>query len=105
MGVSGVSSSGFASYPSAGRARAESKNAVQAEEDAELKELIAYFQMSPEERAIRNWLEAHGYTEEEFEALPPEKKEALRKEMAAEIKEKVEHKAKEKSKALLDVMA
>ncbi len=105
MGVSGVSSSGFASYPSVSNTRTPESKTSAAKENAELKELIAFFNMSPEERAIRNWLEAHGYTEEEFEALPPEKKEALRKEMAAEIKEKIEQKAKETSKAFLDLLA
>lgn len=44
------------------------------------------------ERWIESWLKAHGLTKEEFDALPPEKHDALAKEMAEDLKKATQQK-------------
>ena len=53
---------------------------------------LAYVKKSPVERWIENWLKAHGLTKEEFDALPPDKHDALAKEMAEDLKKATQQK-------------
>ncbi len=47
---------------------------------------LAYLKKSPVERWVESWLAARGLTKAEFDALPPDKREALAKEMAEDLK-------------------
>ncbi len=107
MSISGIPSQGLysPSYTANPSQQARKAEPAATSDDAELQELINYFNMSPEERIVKNWLEAHGLTQEEFDSLPQEKKEALRREMATDIQNQVKRKAEEKSKSMIDVLA
>jgi hypothetical protein len=47
---------------------------------------LSYMKKSPAERWVESWLAARGLTKEEFDALPPDRHEALAKEMAEDLK-------------------
>jgi gamma-glutamyl phosphate reductase len=46
----------------------------------------------PMQRMIDAWLKAHHLTEKELESLPPEKRDAILKQMAADIKNEMKRK-------------
>ncbi|MFA4993743.1 MAG: hypothetical protein WC521_00325 [Bdellovibrionales bacterium] len=73
-------------------------------DDAALQELIDYFFESPAQRIVDNWLKAHGITKEQFDAMSPEQQEALRRQMAEDIRDKCEKRAEERSKTGLDIL-
>ena len=47
---------------------------------------LAYMKKSPVERWVESWLAARGLTKDEFDALPPDEREALAKELAEDLK-------------------
>ncbi len=66
-------------------------------DDAALQELIDYFFESPAQRIVDNWLRAHNITKEQFNAMPPEQQESIRRQIADEIKKRTEDRAKARS--------
>lgn len=58
-----------------------------------VEEFLEFMEMSPEERYIAQALAAKGYTQEEFEALPPEEQEELLDEIRAAYREEIKDKA------------
>ncbi len=102
MSVSGISS--YSAHSSSGQAAEGTKGFAAPDKEAELQELIDYFNMPASERIIKNWLEAHGITEEEYEAMTPDQKEALKRQMTTDIRDRAERKNEEKAKAMLDVL-
>lgn len=48
---------------------------------------LDYMSQSPEERWQEQWLSSHGMTKEEFEALPPDEKQAVIDKMTDEFKQ------------------
>lgn len=58
-----------------------------------VKEFLEYANMSPGEKMLYAWLKQKGLSKEEFDALPPEKKQKLIDEMKREIETKVKQKA------------
>jgi len=77
----------------------DTSQALSPSEDAAFQELIDYFFESPAQRIIDNWLRAHHITKEQFNAMPPEQQEAIRRQIAREIKDRCEEKTKERLKA------
>lgn len=57
-----------------------------------------YMQKSPAERFQEQWLKAHGYTKAQFDALPPEKKQALLDEMRKELEDQIKRTAEDNAK-------
>ncbi len=55
---------------------------------------LAYLEMSADERYIAQALAGKGYTQEEFEALPPEEQKKIMDEIREELKGKTEEQAK-----------
>jgi hypothetical protein len=47
---------------------------------------LAYMKKAPVERWVDSWLVARGLTKAEFDALPPDEREVLAKEMAEDLK-------------------
>lgn len=83
MSVTGIGeTAGAASQQKQGAGKAQSPEQA----------FLAYVKKSPVERWIENWLKAHGLTKEEFDALPPEKHDALAKEMAEDLKKAAQQK-------------
>jgi hypothetical protein len=82
---------------------AEQADAVPAADDAAVetdspavKAFLDYMAKSPEERYFDAFLKSKGMTEEEFQALPPEEKQALMTEFEEAVKQRVENDSAEK---------
>ncbi len=52
-------------------------------------EFLTYMQKTPAQRMREAWLKSHNLTEEQLEAMPPEERQKIEKQMADEIKEKL----------------
>lgn len=59
-----------------------------------VEDFLEFMEMSPEERYIAQALADKGYTQEEFDALPPEEQEKIMNEIRQEFREKIENQAK-----------
>ena len=79
MAISGVGNAGAADAIGAGRARTQAGTSVE-------QTFLDYMKKTPEQRFQEAWLAAHGLTKEEFDALPPNEREALTKLMAEDLK-------------------
>lgn len=60
------------------------------EQSEAVKAFLAYMSKTPEERFFESFLKSKGMTKEEFEALPPEDKQALLKEFQEMVRERTE---------------
>lgn len=83
-----MSVTGIGDATGAAPQRKEGTGKVQSPEET----FLAYVKKSPVERWIENWLKARGLTKEEFDALPPDKHDALAKEMAEDLKKAAQQK-------------
>jgi hypothetical protein len=63
-----------------------------------------YMAKSPAERMVENWLKAHKLDEEKLKAMKPEEREAIMKQMHAEIEQNLKNQT-EKKGDLVDVTA
>lgn len=63
-----------------------------------------YMAKSPAERMVENWLKAHKLDEEKLKAMKPEEREAVMKQMHAEIEQNLKNQT-EKKGDVLDVTA
>ncbi len=63
------------------------------DDDSFQKELEEYFFESPAQRMFDNWLHSHGISKEQYDAMSPEEKEAIRKKFAEEMERKAQEKA------------
>ncbi len=63
-----------------------------------------YMAKSPAERMVENWLKAHKLDEEKLKAMKPEEREAVMKQMHAEIEQNLKNQT-EKKGDILDVTA
>ncbi len=57
-----------------------------------VEDFLAFMEMTPEERYIAQALADKGYTQEEFDALPPEEQQKIMDEIREELQEKIENK-------------
>lgn len=64
------------------------KDAEETKPDA-VKEFKDYMAKTPEQRMQEAWLQSHGITQEEFDAMTPDEKQKLMDMMRKEIEEKV----------------
>ncbi len=60
-------------------------------------QFLEYMSKTPQQRWQEAWLKQHGYTPEQFAALPAEKKQALMDEMAQDMKEQMRQTAEKKT--------
>ncbi len=60
------------------------------EQSEAVKAFLDYMSKTPEERYFESFLKSKGMTKEEFEALPPEEKQALLKEFQEMVRERTE---------------
>ena len=89
MSVTGIGdTSGIGEAAGAAAQRKEGAGKSQSPEET----FLAYVKKSPVERWIESWLKSHGLTKEEYDALPPERHDALAKEMAEDLKKAAQQK-------------
>ncbi len=69
----------------------------ESEESEAVKAFLDYMSKTPEERYFESFLKSKGMTKEEFEALPPEEKQALLKEFEEAVKQQAENHSAEKT--------
>jgi len=60
-------------------------------------DFLSYMKESPAERMMDSWLAAHGLSKESLAAMPPEKRDAVLKQMAQELKDQLAQSAHEKA--------
>ncbi len=80
---------------SSGEAAVEA-SAEDEEDSAAVKAFLDYMSKTPEERYFEAFLKSKGLTKEEFEALPPEEKQALLKELQEMVRDRTEAESAEK---------
>jgi hypothetical protein len=61
-----------------------------------VKEFLDYMKETPAQRFEDNWLAAHYLTREQYDAMPPQQREAIQKQMASELKEQAKQAAFDK---------
>lgn len=101
MSISGIGGAGGIGgiYPTSGSVSGSSLATPPTPAD----EFLEYAKMSPAERIRAAILEELGITEEELEAMPAEAREAMEKQIAEKIKDKLEQAAEKKTGMLVDV--
>ena len=77
----------------AGSAKSSSQTSVSkpVSEDA-VQSFLDYMKETPAQRMEDAWLNAHHMTRKEYEALPPEKKAEIRRQMVEDIKDEIKRK-------------
>lgn len=55
-----------------------------------------YMKKTPAERMADNWLRAHGYTKEKLDAMTPEERDSVMKQMQHEIEEQLKQQTEQK---------
>jgi hypothetical protein len=109
MSITGVGSSGgffpsAASRPAQAAAQSANQNDGLAADtanasDSAVQDFLNYAKESPAQRMVDDWLKAHGLTKEELDKMPPDKREAIEKQMAADIKKQIEEQMQKKTGA------
>jgi hypothetical protein len=92
-------SSAMARKSSAGNAPASNPLAPKTPED----NFLDYMKMSPGERMIENWLEAHHLSKEKLAAMAPDERNKIMKEMQDDIAKQLKEQTKDK--AQVDILA
>jgi hypothetical protein len=82
-GASGQPASGAAASSAASARSSGASNSA-------LQDLVNYLKGSPAKRMEQAWLAQHNLTEQRLAAMPPVQQEALRKQMADDIKKKLQ---------------
>lgn len=72
-------------------------------ETAEQK-FLNYMKETPAQRLEDQWLAAHHLTRKELDAMPPKQREAILKQMAAEIKQQLKQQTEAKARARTDLL-
>ncbi|MDR3425009.1 MAG: hypothetical protein P4M13_08050 [Alphaproteobacteria bacterium] len=63
---------------------------------------LDFMKESPAERMEDMWLASHHLTKQDLAAMSPEKREAIEKQMAHDIKQEIEQKMKQQASSLTD---
>ena len=77
-----------------GTQQVEKVQVEEAESSSAVEEFREFMEMTPEERYIAQALAQKGYTQEEFDALPPEEQQKILEEIKEEYRQKLEEEAK-----------
>jgi hypothetical protein len=88
MSVQGIGGAGGASVPPLGGNSSGSSAGLSAEQ-----QFLNYMKETPAQQYEDSWLAAHHLTRQQLNAMPPKQREAIEKEMAADLKRKVEQQA------------
>jgi hypothetical protein len=100
MSISGIGGSGAAGamYPTS-----SNSNAASVASPSPADEFLKYAKMSPAERIRAAILEELGISEEELESMGAAEREAMEKQIAEKIKEKIEQASEQKTGQIVDV--
>ena len=60
-------------------------------------DFLSYMKESPAQRMMDSWLAAHGLSKEDLAAMSPEKRDAILKQMAKELKDQLAQAARDKT--------
>lgn len=74
-------------------------------QDPAVQNFMNYMNESPEERFIDSWLTAHHLSREELAKMDPEKREAIMKQIAEDMKRAIKEKVEEKAQGAVDLSA
>jgi hypothetical protein len=81
-----------------------SPSSSKAEDDA-ITKFTNYMKETPAERMQDTWLQAHGITRQQFDAMSPEEKQKIVDEMKQDIENKIKQKMESGSKPSVDIVA
>jgi hypothetical protein len=100
MSISGIGGAGAASsyFPTSG---SNSASSIGASSPAD--EFLEYARQSPAERIRAAILDELGITEEDLENMPAAQREAMEKQIAEKLKEKIEQASEKKTGMIVDV--
>ena len=114
MSISGIGNGTMpaGSSPAGGAAKRQTQPAASQSQDVSAglptggveQQFLDYMKKSPAERMVNSWLAAHHLTREDLEAMPPEKRDAILKQMAQDIKTEVEQKIEAQQKGKTDIL-
>ena len=82
---------------------ASASSSGMASETAEQK-FLNYMKERPAQKLEDQWLAAHHLTRKELDAMPPKQREAILKQMAAEIKQQLKQQSEAKTRARTDLL-
>ena len=108
MGISGIGGSSAAYYPppsASGKAAAPSSGGSAAANNTIEQQFFDYMKKTPAQRMVEAWLKAHHLTQKDLDAMPPEQRNAIMKQMADDIKTEMKRKAEAKATAGVDLLA
>jgi len=94
-GIGGLSF-GMVTAPSLGASQTESRDSKPAG-SAAVDDFLAYMKKSLAERMADAWLASHGLDRDKLKAMKPEDRDAVLKQMAAELKQQLQQAATEKA--------
>lgn len=69
------------------------------------KEFMDFMKLTPAQRMEEQWLRSHGLTRKDLESMSPEKRDAIKKQMAQEIEDAMKRKTKAKAAGGVDILA
>ena len=110
MSIQGLGGSSGAAYyqPQASRpsgAAAPAAGSAAAANTAIEQQFFDYLKKTPAQRMVEAWLKAHHLTQKGLDAMPPEQRNAIMKQMADDIKTEMKRKAEAKATAGVDLLA
>ena len=62
-------------------------------------QFLGYMKETPAQRMVDGWLKSHNLTRAQFDALPPDQKAAIQKQMANDIRDQLQKSAADKADA------
>jgi len=97
MSIASIGSAAYGYFPSATRSGSSAIAAPDQSTDtggsAVEQAFLKYMKETPAQKLEDAWLKAHHLTREQLAAMPPAQREAIEKQMAADLKEKLKQQA------------
>jgi hypothetical protein len=75
----------------------QQQNANATDPNSAEQQFLNYMKEPPTQRMVDAWLKSHGLTRQELEAMPPDKRAAIEKEMANDLRQQIEKEAANKA--------
>jgi hypothetical protein len=92
------------SRPAQNAAPAASADTASTVGDAAEQAFLNYMKESPAQKLEDQWLAAHHLTRKELDAMPPKQREAILKQMEAEIKQQLKQQTEAKTRARTNLL-
>lgn len=101
MSIQGIGSPISVLYPSPASSGSGKSSPFGIDDDSAAQNFLNEIKKSPIERMVDAWLKAHGLTKEDLEKMPPEKQQAIMKQMSEDIAEAMKRKIAENQKGVM----